>query len=40
MQRIKRGDLVQVISGNELGARGEVKQVLRGRQTARGAGSK
>jgi len=40
MQRIKRGDLVQVISGNELGARGEVKQVLRGRQVTRGKGDK
>ncbi len=27
MQRIKNGDLVQVISGNEKGARGEVKEV-------------
>ena len=32
MQRIKNGDLVQVISGNEKGARGEVKQVLHGWQ--------
>lgn len=30
MERIKNGDLVQVISGNEKGARGEVKQVLPG----------
>lgn len=30
MERIKRGDTVQVISGNERGARGEVKQVLPG----------
>ena len=30
MQRIKNGDLVQVISGNEKGARGEVKQVVIG----------
>ncbi len=29
MQRIKKGDTVQVISGNEIGARGEVKTVLR-----------
>lgn len=30
MQRIKKGDTVQVISGNEVGARGEVKQMVRG----------
>lgn len=29
MQRIKKGDTVQVISGNEIGARGEVERVLR-----------
>lgn len=29
MQRIKNGDTVQVISGNEKGARGEVKEVVR-----------
>jgi large subunit ribosomal protein L24 len=29
MQRIKEGDTVQVISGNEIGARGEVERVLR-----------
>jgi large subunit ribosomal protein L24 len=29
MQRIKKGDTVQVISGNEIGARGEVEKVLR-----------
>jgi large subunit ribosomal protein L24 len=28
MQRIKKGDLVQVISGNEIGAQGEVERVL------------
>ena len=28
MQRIKKGDMVQVITGNEIGARGEVEQVL------------
>ncbi len=28
MQRIKKGDLVQVISGNEIGAQGEVKQIV------------
>ena len=28
MQRIKEGDLVQVISGNEIGAQGEVEKVL------------
>jgi large subunit ribosomal protein L24 len=28
MQRIKRGDTVQVISGNEIGGRGEVERVL------------
>ena len=30
MQKIKNGDTVQVISGNEKGARGEVKEVVRG----------
>jgi len=30
MQRIKTGDLVQVISGNEIGARGEVKEMVLG----------
>lgn len=30
MQRIKKGDLVQVISGNEIGARGEVDRVVTG----------
>ncbi|MBN1994944.1 MAG: 50S ribosomal protein L24 [Anaerolineae bacterium] len=29
MQKIKKGDTVQVISGNEIGARGEVEKVLR-----------
>ena len=29
MQRIKSGDIVQVISGNEKGARGEVKEIVR-----------
>lgn len=28
MQRIKKGDTVQVITGNEIGARGEVERVL------------
>ena len=28
MQRIRRGDTVQVITGNEIGARGEVDKVL------------
>lgn len=28
MQRIKKGDTVQVITGNEIGARGEVDQVI------------
>jgi large subunit ribosomal protein L24 len=30
MQRIKKGDTVQVISGNEIGARGEVKGLVLG----------
>jgi large subunit ribosomal protein L24 len=30
MQRIKNGDQVQVISGNEKGARGEVKEIVHG----------
>jgi large subunit ribosomal protein L24 len=30
MQRIKKGDKVQVISGNEVGARGEVNRVIHG----------
>jgi large subunit ribosomal protein L24 len=30
MQKIKKGDLVQVITGNEIGMRGEVDAVLRG----------
>jgi large subunit ribosomal protein L24 len=29
MQRIKKGDTVQVITGNEIGTRGEVERVLR-----------
>ena len=29
MQRIKKGDTIQVISGNEIGARGEVDQVIK-----------
>ena len=28
MQRIKKGDTVQIISGNEVGARGEVERVI------------
>jgi large subunit ribosomal protein L24 len=35
MQRIKTGDLVQVISGNEIGARGEVKGFIRAWQVDR-----
>ncbi|RME70825.1 MAG: 50S ribosomal protein L24 [Chloroflexi bacterium] len=35
MQKIKVGDLVQVISGNEKGARGEVKEVIRGWRVGR-----
>lgn len=30
MQRIKKGDTIQVITGNEVGARGEVDRVIRG----------
>ncbi len=30
MQRIKTGDTVQVITGNEIGARGEVEKIERG----------
>lgn len=30
MQKIKKGDLVQVVSGNEIGVRGEVDRVLKG----------
>jgi large subunit ribosomal protein L24 len=30
MQRIKKGDTVQVISGNEIGARGDVEKVIPG----------
>jgi large subunit ribosomal protein L24 len=30
MQRIKKGDTVQVITGNEIGSRGEVDRVIRG----------
>ncbi len=30
MQRIKQGDTVQVITGNEVGARGEVDRMIRG----------
>ncbi len=30
MERIKKGDTVQVITGNEIGARGEVDRVIRG----------
>jgi large subunit ribosomal protein L24 len=41
MQRIKEGDTVQVITGNEIGARGEVDRVIRGwkidHQNKRGA---
>lgn len=41
MERIKEGDTVQVITGNEIGARGEVDRVIRGwkvdRHNKRGA---
>lgn len=30
MQKIKSGDTIQVISGNEIGMRGEVERVIRG----------
>ncbi len=30
MQKIKQGDTVQVITGNEIGARGEVERVIHG----------
>jgi len=30
MQRIKKGDTVQVISGNEIGARGDVEKIITG----------
>lgn len=30
MQRIKKGDTVQVITGNEIGARGQVDRVIQG----------
>ena len=36
MQRIKKGDTVQVISGNEIGARGEVEKVLRAWNVVKG----
>jgi large subunit ribosomal protein L24 len=35
MQRIKKGDTVQVVSGNEIGARGEVNRVIYGWHVAR-----
>jgi large subunit ribosomal protein L24 len=35
MQRIRKGDLVQVISGNEVGARGEVERVINARKVDR-----
>ena len=40
MERIKKGDIVQVISGNEKGARGEVKQRLNGWRVGRGRSGK
>jgi large subunit ribosomal protein L24 len=40
MERIKNGDLVQVISGNEKGAQGEVKQVVRGWRVGRNKAGK
>jgi large subunit ribosomal protein L24 len=30
MERIKKGDTVQVVTGNEVGARGQVEKMLRG----------
>ena len=35
MQRIKKGDTVQVISGNEIGARGEVERVIKAKYVDR-----
>lgn len=35
MQRIKKGDVVQVISGNEIGVRGEVERVINGWRVTR-----
>jgi large subunit ribosomal protein L24 len=35
MQKIKKGDTVQVITGNEIGARGEVERVITGWQVDR-----
>ena len=35
MQRIKKGDTVQVISGNEIGSRGEVERVIKVKNTDR-----
>ena len=35
MQRIKKGDMVQVISGNEVGARGEVERVIKAKSMDR-----
>lgn len=40
MHRIKNGDTVQVISGNEKGARGEVKQVIYGWRVGRNKSGK
>jgi len=40
MLKIKRGDTIQVISGNELGARGEVKQMVLGWRDDRKRGRK
>ena len=36
MQRIKKGDTVQVIAGNDLNIQGEVKEIRKGSTVARG----
>jgi large subunit ribosomal protein L24 len=35
MQKIKKGDTIQVISGNEVGARGEVERVMNAKRVDR-----
>jgi ribosomal protein L24 len=35
MQKIRKGDTVQVISGNEVGARGEVERVFNAKRIDR-----
>jgi len=40
MQKIKNGDTVQVITGNEKGARGEVKEVVRSWRVVRNSQKK